>query len=135
MRRVVIAALAVLPFLMGLASAQMSADVKFEAGNYGTTVNGTVTGEEFFDYRLGARAGQEMYAELTAVDSNGSGTIYFNILPPGSRGEALYNGSMDGNSALVTLPETGTYTIRVYQMGNDADSGATTGYSLDLSIQ
>lgn len=135
MRRIVLAAFAVLPFLVAPASAQMSADVKFESGNYGTTVNGTVTGNEFFDYRLGARAGQKMYAELTAVDSNGSGTIYFNILPPGSDGVALYNGSIDGNSALVTLPDTGTYTIRVYQMGNDADSGATTGYSLDLSIQ
>ena len=135
MRRVILAAFAVLPYLVSPASAQMSADVNFESGNYGTTVNGTVTGNEFFDYRLVARAGQEMYAELTVVDSNGSGTIYFNILPPRSDGVALYNGSIDGNSARVTLPDTGTYTIRVYQMGNDADSGATTGYSLDLSIQ
>lgn len=39
------------------------------------------------------------------------------------------------NSALVTLPATGTYTIRVYLMGNDKDAGKTVGFRLDLSIQ
>lgn len=115
--------------------AQMSADVRFEPGNFGTNVSGTIIGDEYMDYRLAARAGQELFAELTVVDSNGNGTIYFNILLPGSDGVAIYNGSMDGNTASVDLPDNGSYTIRVYQMGNDADSGATTGFRLDLSIQ
>ncbi len=124
--------------LTGIASsvsAQMSADVKFPPGNYGTTVSGTITGDAYFDYRLGANAGQEMFAELEVSDTNGNGVIYFNILPPGSDGTALYIGSINGNAARIELPENGTYTIRVYLMGNDRDTGKTVGYNLDLSIQ
>ncbi len=118
-----------------IASAQMKADVKFESGNFGTMVNGTVTGDEYFDYSLGAKAGQEMFADLKVSDTNGNGVVYFNILPPGSDGVAIYNGSIDGNTARIDLPEDGDYTIRVYLMGNDRDTGKTVGYNLDLSIQ
>lgn len=115
--------------------AQMVADVKFAPGNFGTMVSGTISGDEYFDYRLGANAGQQMFVELTVAGTNGNGTVYFNILPPGSDGAAIYNGSVDGNSTTVDLPESGDYTIRVYLMGNDRDSGKTVGYNVDLSIQ
>ena len=75
-------------------------------------------------------------AEMNAAKTDGDGTIYFNILPPGSDGVAIFNGSMsDGNTAKVKLPDDGTYTIRVYLMGNDRDAGKTVSYTLDLSIQ
>lgn len=115
--------------------AQTKSEVKFEAGNFGTMVSGTIIGDEYIDYTLGAGAGQEMFVDLAVTDSNGSGTVYFNILPPGSSGEAIYNSSIDGNTATVKLPTKGTYTIRVYQMGNDADTGKTSGFNIDLSIQ
>lgn len=115
--------------------AQTVSDVHFSAGNYGTTVNGTVVGNEYIDYRLGANAGQKMFVELAVDGTNGSGTVYFNILPPGSTGEAIYNSSMSGNSTTVDLPSSGSYTIRVYQMGNDKDAGKTSGFHIDLSIQ
>lgn len=118
-----------------IAAAQSEAEVKFAPGNFGTMVNGTVTGNEYFDYKLGAKAGQEMFAELQVSDTNGNGVIYFNILPPGSDGVAIYNGSINGNTARIELPEDGDYTIRVYLMGNDRDTGKTVGYALDLSIQ
>ena len=76
-----------------------------------------------------------MFAELSVTESNGDGTVYFNILPPNSSDAAIYNSSMDGNSTTVNLPSDGTYTIRVYQMGNDADAGKTSSFNLDLSIQ
>lgn len=130
---------AVLAFaLLGVAPshAQESADVKFAPGNYGAMLTGGIVGNEYFDYRLGAKAGQELFVELSVVDSNGDGTIYLNILPPGSTGEAIYNGSMDEDySETVELPETGEYTIRVYLMGNDRDTGKTVGYNIDVSIQ
>ena len=124
-----------LALLAGPAWAQMVADVQFERGNYGAMLSGAVVGDDYFDYRLGAKAGQELFAELDVVDTNGNGTAYFNILPPGSDGYAIYNGSTDGNSTTVNLPEDGTYTIRVYLMGNDRDTGKTVGYNLDVSIQ
>jgi len=117
------------------ASAQRTAEVEFQPGNFGTMVNGTVTGDEYFDYVLGAKGGQELFAELQVSETNGSGVAYFNILPPGSDGVAIYNGSIEGTTARITLPEDGNYTIRVYLMGNDRDTGKTVGYNLDLSIQ
>ncbi|WP_254439279.1 hypothetical protein [Ruegeria arenilitoris] len=134
MLRFLILTLALLGFA-SLASAQRVADVKFQPGNFGTMVNGTITGDEYFDYMLGAKAGQEMFADLKVSDTNGNGVIYFNILPPGSDGAAIYNGSIDGNTARIDLPKDGDYTIRVYLMGNDRDTGKTVGYNLDLSIQ
>ena len=117
------------------AFAQMAADVKFKAGNYGTMVSGTISGNEYFDYKLGANAGQKMFVELKVTDTNGNGSAFFNILPPGSDGVAIYNGSINGKSATIDLPTKGTYTIRVYLMGNDRDAGKTVGYNVDLSIQ
>lgn len=132
LRVLLLAAVLALPHA---ALAQSSADVKFPAGDYGTSVSGRITGQAYFDYRLDARGGQKISADLSVTESDGNGTVYFNILPPGSTGVAIYNGSMDGNSANVALPETGTYTIRVYQMGNDADAGRTSAFTLDLSVR
>ena len=119
----------------GTAHAQTVSDVKFQAGNFGTMVSGTITGDGYVDYRLGARQGQKMFVELTVSDSNGNGAVYFNILPPGSDGVAIYNSSLDGNSTLLPLPESGEYVIRVYHMGGDEASGKTSGFNVDLSIQ
>lgn len=121
--------------LGGAVQAQTSEQVQFAPGNYGTMVSGSVTGDAYVDYVLRAGAGQQMFAELTVRSSTGSGVAYFNILPPGSDGAAIYVGSMDGNSALIDLPANGAYKIRVYQMGNDRDAGKTTDFNLDLSIQ
>ena len=116
-------------------AAQTVSDVQFAPGNFATMVSGTIIGDEHIDYRLGAKAGQEMFVELTVPDSKGNGIVYFNSLPPGSDGEAIYNGSTLGNTTTVDLPEDGTYSIRVYQMGNDRDTGKTSGFNIDLSIQ
>ncbi|EPX85329.1 hypothetical protein [Salipiger mucosus] len=89
----------------------------------------------FIDTDTGAKAGQEIFVELTVDESNRNGTVYFNILPSGSSGEAIYVGPMDGNSITVDLPSNGHYAIRVDQMGNDADTGKTSGFHMDISIQ
>jgi len=53
-------------------------------------------------------------AGITAAETDGTGTGFFNILPPGSDGEAIYIGAMGvDNSATVPGPEDGDYTIRV----------------------
>ncbi|MCI5110964.1 MAG: hypothetical protein MRY75_10470 [Marivita sp.] len=116
-------------------SAQTKSEVKFAPGNFGAMVSGTIIGDEYIDYLLGANAGQKMFVDLTVTDSNGNGTVYFNILPPGSDGVAIYNSSMNGNSTTVDLPSKGTYAIRVYHMGSDEDTGKTSGFNIDLSIQ
>lgn len=115
--------------------AQQSETVVFQPGNFGAMVSGHVTGHEYMDYRLAANAGQQMFAELSVTGGDGNGTVYFNILPPGSDDVAIYNSSMAENSTTISLPDSGTYTIRVYQMGNDRDAGKTGNFNLDLSIQ
>ena len=76
-----------------------------------------------------------MAVSLVPGESNGNGTVYFNIMPPGSTGEAIYNGSLDGLDATgIALPTDGDYSIRVYQMGNDADTGATTAFMISVGV-
>jgi hypothetical protein len=134
MRKILLAA-SFLAFAAAPALAQMVADVKFQPGNYGTMVSGTIKGDEYFDYKLGAKAGQEMFVELKVDGTNGDGSAFFNILPPGSDGVAIYNGSTSADgTAKIQLLEDGTYTIRVYLMGNDRDTGKTVGYNVDISI-
>ncbi|SFD89638.1 hypothetical protein [Roseivivax sediminis] len=117
------------------AVAQEVREVHFGAGNFGTMIEGTITGHDYLDYRLGAGAGQQMFVELAVTRSDGFGNVNFNVMPPGAEWEVIYISSNDGNSATVDLPEDGTYTIRVYHLGNDEDAGATSAFTLDLSIQ
>ena len=42
---------------------------------------------------------------------------YFNVLPPGSSGEAIFVGSSAGNHFIGELPSDGDYILRVYLMG------------------
>jgi hypothetical protein len=111
-------------------AAQSREEVHFTAGNDNAAVEASVTGQEYKDYVLGASAGQTMGVSLIT-----DGTAYFNILAPeGEAVPAIYVGSMDGNDASVELPEDGDYTIRVYLMGNDKDSGATVPFTLSMTI-
>ena len=117
------------------AAAQQIAEVRFDAGTSGTTINGTITGDEYFDYRLGANEGQLLIASIEVDGTNGDGSVFFNLLPPESDGEAIWIGNMEAAPiAEVTLPQGGTYTLRTYLMGNDRDAGRTVGYKLHVSI-
>ncbi len=114
----------------GGALAQSQERVNFTSGNDNAAVEGSVTGNGYVDYVLGAAEGQQMAVSLIT-----DGTAYFNILPPGSTGEAIYIGSTSGNDATgVVLPADGDYTIRVYLMGNDKDTGQTVPFTLSMTI-
>src|SRR5512139_862692 len=65
--------------------------VQFPKGKSGTTIQGSLRGDETVDYKLRAAIGQEMKIRLKP-DS-----VYFNVLPPGSSDVALFVGSRDGN--------------------------------------
>jgi hypothetical protein len=81
------------------AATQQVSRVQFPPGKDHVTVNGAVRGDEYHDYVLRARAGQALSAHLTIQDTNGDGTIYFNVLPPGSDGEAIFNGSTSADGS------------------------------------
>lgn len=116
--------------------AQARSEVHFTPGSDTATVQGRITGQEYVDYLLGARAGQTMAVSLEVTGTDGDGTAYFNILPPGSVDVAIFNGSMSADgTGEVRLPEDGDYTIRVYLMGNDEDAGRTVSYAIKASIR
>jgi hypothetical protein len=103
--------------------------VQFAKGKSGTTIKGSLTGGQVVDYTLRAAAGQTMTVKLS-----GGSTVYHNVLPPGSTGEALFVGSRDGDRSTTTLPASGEYTVRVYQMGNAKSSGKQSSFTLDVAI-
>lgn len=110
--------------------AQAHTVVHFAPGNDNAFLRSSISGDQYHDYILNARAGQVMGVSLIT-----EGSAYFNILPPGSS-EAIYNSSISGNDATgVRLPQNGNYTIRVYLMGNDNDSNQTIPFSLSATIQ
>lgn len=107
--------------------AQERQQVQFEQGTSGATLKDEITGHAFKDFVLGAGAGQIMNVSL-------EGAAYFNVLPPGSDGDAIYIGSINGNTASVELPIKGDYVVRVYLMGNARDTAQTVSFTLHVGI-
>lgn len=104
--------------------------VMFEPGASSATVKGTIVGDGTLDYVVNARAGQIMTVNLTAE----SASTNFNVLPPKSDGEAIFIGSTEGASYSGALPADGDYKVRVYLMGNAADTGASVNFNLDIAV-
>ena len=124
------AAMALLTTTHCLAQADITRHpVQFAKGKTGTSLKGSIVGDQTVDYTLRAAAGQTMTVKLS-----GRSTVYHNILPPGSTGEALFVGSRDGGMSTTALPVSGEYTIRVYQMGNAKSSGQRSNFGLEVSI-
>lgn len=116
-----------------LASSPAAADevrretVRFDRGTSGTTINGSIQGQDSIQYILGVQAGQRLSVQLDTDNASN----YFNITAPGASA-ALYNSSIDGNGTSVVIPSSGNYQIDVYLMRNAARRGETARYSLTL---
>lgn len=76
-----------------------------------------------------ASAGQQL-----RITKTGAPIVYFNLLPPGSSDEAIFIGSRDGDSFAGTLPATGAYRIRVYQMRASARRAERGAFTLAIAI-
>ena len=109
--------------------AQAVSRISFAKGNDNASVKGTIKGKAYRDYKLGVGNGQTMAVSLT-----GSNSVNFNILPPGSKGEAVYNSSMNGPDATGIKTVKGDYTIRVYLMGAAETSGKSYPYQLSVTV-
>lgn len=110
--------------------AQQQTQVTFPRGQSSATLKGSITGDQYRDYLVNARAGQTMNVTLTNPD----GRAFFNVLPPGSTGEAVFIGSTSGNSFQGPVPGNGNTTIRVYQMRATARRGETAAYTLAIGV-
>ncbi|GGP05921.1 hypothetical protein GCM10010992_24080 [Cloacibacterium rupense] len=100
--------------------------VKFAPGKSSTLLKGTLKANDAVDYLVSAKEGQTLKVSLKA----NSGRDYFNILEPGSNDEAVYNGSIEGNSYEGKLTKTGAYKIRVYNMKGTKPSAFTLNVSV-----
>lgn len=122
----------VLLVLVAPVSAQdtRTVDVRFPRGSSGTTINDSIAGYQTVNYRLGVSAGQQMSVQLDTDNDS----AYFNITAPGAS-EALYNGSIAGNSTSVVIPSSGNYVISVYLMRNAARRNETASYALTLYVE
>ena len=111
-------------------TAEAAKQISFGKGKSSASVSGKVQGSNDVDYVIRASAGQTLTVDFKA----GKGAAYFNVLPPGSTGEAIFVGSSEGNHFKGTLPSDGDYTIRVYLMGGAKDSGKPVTYTLKVGI-
>lgn len=104
--------------------------VQFKKGESAATIKGKLKGDQTIDYSLRAKAGQVM--TVSFKPSNAS--AYFNVLPPGSTGEAIFIGSSQGNEWTGTLPADGEYKVRTYLMRNAARRNETSNFTLTVGI-
>jgi hypothetical protein len=110
--------------------AQEARPIQFARGATGSTVSGSIKGNQYIDYRITVRAGQRMSIAMETT----RGSPYFNVLEPGSNDVAVYNSSNDGQRYSGTTARSGTYTIRVYQMRATARRGETASYRMTVSV-
>ncbi len=112
--------------------------VRFGAGQSGTTIDGRITGYESVSYQVGAEAGQRMSVSLAPSNL----ATYFNVYAPGQGpgDEAIANSGLTGpmvpdiNRFEATLPASGQYTVSVYMMRSAARRGERSDYTLDISV-
>ena len=104
--------------------------VHFDKGTTGTTVKGYVKGYDTVYYKLGAKVGQSMRISLTSKKA------FMNIFEPGKgAGDgAMFGGSTEGGNYTGILPASGTYTIQVFLMRNEARRGTSSSYTLHMGV-
>jgi hypothetical protein len=125
-----LAAVMMAPLTVTAAYAQEAMPIQFARGATGSTVTGSIKGDQYIDYRIMVRAGQRMDISLQRT----MGSPYFNVLEPGSTDVAVYNSSMNGQRYSGTMAQSGTYTIRVYQLRVTARRGETASYRMTVSV-
>lgn len=113
-----------------MAGAQTVEAVRLDDVANGVTLEASLTGSEYRDYLVSGAAGQTLSISLET-----DGSAYFNVLPPGSTGEAVYNGSIYGNETRQDLAVAGDYAVRVYLMGADRSDDRSVGYALTLHLE
>ena len=106
--------------------------LQFAKGATGTAVTSSITGYNTVNYKVTAKAGQQMVVKLS---TNHTAT-YFNVYAPGSGpgDAAIFIGSTSGGRFATTLPDSGTYTIQVYMMRSAARRNESAEFKLRVDI-
>jgi hypothetical protein len=101
---------------------------KVDLSSKGTTVKGTIKGDDSVHYIVELDAGERLTVSMTT--SNRSS--YFNVLPLDSD-NALFVGSSEGMNFSGAVPDEGEYVVQVYLMRNAARRNETANYTLKIA--
>ena len=126
-----IAVITALLFIPAIAKDKVTThQVHFDRGTTGSTVKGHVKGYDTVNYKLSAKEGQYMSVSLESKKA------YMNIFEPAKEvgNTAMFIGSIKGQSYTGNLAKSGTYTIQVYLMRNEARKGTNASYALHIGI-
>ncbi len=113
------------------ASAQQQTVVAFARGASSATLKGSIKGDQDHNYVVDARAGQTLTVDFKPTNAS----AYFNVLAPGSNGEAMFVGSSGGNRFTGPLTVNGKHIIQVYLMRNAARRNETANYTLTIGVR
>ena len=92
-------------------------------------MSGAIKGDQTVDYRIDVRKGQTMKISLPSKNA------FFNVNEPDAGDVSIFVGSGEGSHFEGPVKQTGTYTIRVYQMRNTARRGEAAPYTLRVDVQ
>jgi hypothetical protein len=101
--------------------------VQFAQGASSAVINGQIKGDTTVDYIVRAAAGQTLSVNLQKSNSQN----YFNVMPPGSTGSAMFVGD-SGENYSGMLPTDGDYVVRLYLMRPAARRGESSDYKLTV---
>lgn len=101
--------------------------VQFAKGASSAVIKGQLKGDAMVDYLVRAAAGQTLSVKLQKTNAQN----YFNVMPPGSTGSAMFVGDSGENYSGV-LPADGDYIVRVYLMRPAARRGESSNYTLTV---
>ena len=103
--------------------------VQFAEGASSAVIKGQIKGDTTVDYIVRAAAGQTLSVKL----QNSHAQNYFNVLPPGSVGSAMFVGDSGANYSTM-LPTHGDFVVRVYLMRPAARRGDSSDYTLTIGV-
>jgi hypothetical protein len=103
--------------------------VQFAKGASSAVIKGQLKGDAMVDYVVRAAAGQTLSVKLQ--ESNPQN--YFNVMPPGSKGSAMFVGDT-GEDYAGMLPADGDYVVRVYLMRPAARRGESSDYTVTIGV-
>ena len=101
--------------------------VQFAKGASSAVIKGQLKGDAMVDYVVRAAAGQTLSVKLQKTNAQN----YFNVMPPGSTGSAMFVGD-SGENYTGVLPADGDYIVRVYLMRPAARRGEISNYTLTV---
>jgi hypothetical protein len=118
-------------FLLPLFSnGQSSRNVVFPSGKNSAYQTGTVKGSQYINYRVNVKTGQTINVSINSKNKS----VFFNVLPPGSKDVAIYNSSIDGNKFSGVADNSGSFTIRVYLKGDAKSSNVSANFGLTVEV-